>query len=561
MTSNLLFAVGTLAAWFGGMFLLRALYLGLGRRTGFGWAAGLGGALMLVSALTPAFQSGVGIPLVWLVMPFAGWGAATCFAMAIGQALRIAMSRKTASETSGVSPMVAAILWLVTAIAFIFLYRLDPENKVEILKGMVSLTIPWALGLLGLAIAAVVAMIGFARGARRKSASKVLVHATLLVGCVIFGLPFAWLLITSFKEDRDMVSKNGLVWIPRVQRTVPYLDPENPLLEGRFRGNWVQATLAGRLSDGSYLVEVQRPSSLRGLSFSALPNAFKVVPKDAPVVKGAGFTGFVARELDDGRRLVKFLTPPSEKGKERAFLPDQVEPVRDVGLRTQNYTEALEAMPIETNRGMTYLKNTLILVVLSVTGTLLSSSLVAFGFARLRFPGRDILFKILIATMMLPGAVTLLPQFLLYRSFGWIDTLYPLWVPSFFAGAFNVFLLRQFFTQIPGELEDAGKIDGASVLRTFWSILLPQVKPALAVVAIWTFMGSWNNFMGPLLYVNSPENMPLSYALQLFQSERGGEPGLMMAFATLTLLPVLALFFFAQRYFIEGVTLSGLGGR
>jgi len=162
---------------------------------------------------------------------------------------------------------------------------------------------------------------------------------------------------------------------------------------------------------------------------------------------------------------------------------------------------------------------------------------------------------------MLPGAVTLMPQFLLYRSLGWIDTLLPLWVPTFFAGAFNVFLLRQFFSQIPAELEDAGKIDGASVLRTFWTIMLPQIKPALAVVAIWTFMGAWNNFMGPLLYINTPENMPLSYALQLFQSERGGEPGLMMAFATLTILPVLALFFFAQRYFIEGVTLSGLGGR
>ncbi len=156
---------------------------------------------------------------------------------------------------------------------------------------------------------------------------------------------------------------------------------------------------------------------------------------------------------------------------------------------------------------------------------------------------------------------SLVPQFLLFRSLGWIDTLLPLWVPAFFASAFNVFLLRQFFAQIPGELEEASKIDGAGVLRIFWTVMLPQIKPALAVVAIWTFIGAWNNFMGPLIYVNSPENMPLAYAVQLFQGDRGSEPGLMMAFATLTVVPVIALFFFTQRYFIEGVTLTGLGGR
>jgi len=211
--------------------------------------------------------------------------------------------------------------------------------------------------------------------------------------------------------------------------------------------------------------------------------------------------------------------------------------------------------------GLVYLKNTLILVILSVVGTILSSSIVAYAFSRLKFPGRDLLFGLLLATMMLPGAVTLLPQFLIFRSLGWIDSLYPLWVPAFFASAFNVFLLRQFFKGIPMELEDAAKIDGCSYFRSFWNIMLPQIKPALAVIAIWTVLGAWNNFMGPLIYVNSPENMPISYALQLFHGDRSGEPGYLMAFATLTILPVLALFFFAQKYFIEGVTLSGMGGR
>jgi multiple sugar transport system permease protein len=454
----------------------------------------------------------------------------------------------------------SAAIWVGVAILFLVIDRLDPENRIECLRGQIALSTIGALGLIGLAVAAVGAMTFVGRSAQRLG-GRLVVHAMLVSGSVIFGLPFVWLLITSFKEDRDMSSASGLVWVPRVQRTIPYLDPDDPLLEGEYQGNWIQATLAGRTSNGSYFVEVQRPASLLGVSFTAPAKAFRVVPKEAPMVSGKGFTGYVIRELDDGRRIVRFLTPSSKAGTQQTYMPADLEPIRDIGLRTRNYTDALEAMPIETRHGLVYLKNTLILVVLSVIGTILSSSIVAYGFARLRFPGRDLLFKILLATMMLPGAVTLMPQFLLYRSLGWIDTLLPLWVPTFFAGAFNVFLLRQFFSQIPAELEDAGKIDGASVLRTFWTIMLPQIKPALAVVAIWTFMGAWNNFMGPLLYINTPENMPLSYALQLFQSERGGEPGLMMAFATLTILPVLALFFFAQRYFIEGVTLSGLGGR
>jgi len=258
---------------------------------------------------------------------------------------------------------------------------------------------------------------------------------------------------------------------------------------------------------------------------------------------------------------MQVLSPASLKGQEHIFSPDEVEPVRHVGLKTDNYPEALSYLPPETNNGLVYLKNTLILVVLGVIGTILSSSIVAYAFSRMKFPGRDLLFAILLSTMMLPGAVTLLPQFLIFRKLGWIDTLLPIWVPAFFASAFNVFLLRQFFKGIPMELEDAAKIDGCSYLKAFWSIMLPQIKPALAVIAIWTFMGAWNNFMQPLIYINSPENMPLSYALQLFQGDRGNEPGLMMAFATLTILPVLGVFFFAQKYFIEGVTLSGLGGR
>ncbi len=227
----------------------------------------------------------------------------------------------------------------------------------------------------------------------------------------------------------------------------------------------------------------------------------------------------------------------------------------------RNYPDAMKFLPPGSAFGLRNLANTLIIAVMSVIGTVLSSSLVAYGFARLRWPGRDWLFGLLLATMMLPEAVTMMPRFLIFRDLHWVDTLLPLWVPSFFASAFNVFLLRQFFMGIPQELEDAATIDGCGPFGTWWRVMLPLVRPALAAVTIMTFLGAWKDFLGPLIYISSPEKMPISYVLQLYNSAHGGEPGLLMAATTLVVLPVIVLFFFTQRYFIEGVSLTGLGGR
>ena len=225
-----------------------------------------------------------------------------------------------------------------------------------------------------------------------------------------------------------------------------------------------------------------------------------------------------------------------------------------------NYSRALRFLPPETMHGLAYLWNTIYISALSIIGTTLAASLVAYSFARLRWPGRDAWFVILLSTMMLPGAVTMIPVFLIFRGLGWVDTLRPLWVPAFFGGAFNVFLLRQFFLTIPTELEDAAKIDGAGPFAIYRMIMLPLIKPALAAVVIFTFMGSWNNFMGPLIYVSSPEKMPVAYALQLYQSTHAAEYNLLMAAATMVILPVVLVFFVTQRYFIQGVTLTGLKG-
>ncbi|MCE7989936.1 MAG: carbohydrate ABC transporter permease [Caldilinea sp. CFX5] len=209
-----------------------------------------------------------------------------------------------------------------------------------------------------------------------------------------------------------------------------------------------------------------------------------------------------------------------------------------------------------------FLLNTTIITVASMIGTLFSASLAGFGFARMRFPGRDKLFVLVLATLMLPEIVTTIPSYLLFRVFGWIDTFLPLIVPSFLGGgAFNIFLFRQFFMTIPYELDEAARIDGAGTRQIYLRVILPLAKPVLTTVAIFTFLSSWNSFLGPLIYLNSLEKMTLAVGLRAFQGLRGTEWNLMMAAAATMMAPVLIVFFLAQRYFVEGIVTTGFGGR
>jgi multiple sugar transport system permease protein len=208
-----------------------------------------------------------------------------------------------------------------------------------------------------------------------------------------------------------------------------------------------------------------------------------------------------------------------------------------------------------------YARNTLLLCLLTVSGAVISNSLVAYAFARLRFPGREFFFKVTIATMMVPFVVLMVPIFGLFREFGWIGTFRPLWVPAFFGSAFNIFLLRQFFRTIPMELSEAAKIDGCSEWRIFRDIVLPLAKPALAVVALFTFMGTWNDFLGPLLYLQDQSQFTLGLGLQNYQSQHGGTQwNLLMAASTIVVGPVIVLFFFAQKQFIQGIAITGIKG-
>lgn len=208
-----------------------------------------------------------------------------------------------------------------------------------------------------------------------------------------------------------------------------------------------------------------------------------------------------------------------------------------------------------------YLGNTLIICLLSVIGTVISSALAAYGFARIRWYGRDAVFILVLATMMIPFPVIMVPVYTLFRELGWTGTFKPLWVPCFMAGAFNVFLLRQFFKAIPYELSEAAKIDGCSEWGIFWRIILPLSRPALLVVALFQFMWSWNDFLGPLIYLTDQQDYTLALGLQSFQSQAGGTSwNLLMAASTLIALPVIVLFFLTQKSFVEGIATTGTKG-
>ncbi len=207
---------------------------------------------------------------------------------------------------------------------------------------------------------------------------------------------------------------------------------------------------------------------------------------------------------------------------------------------------------------LVYGRNTLLLTVLTVSGAVVSNAMVAYSFARLRWPGRDVFFAITLATMMIPFPILMVPTFSLFKTLGWIGTFRPLWVPAWFASAFSIFLLRQFFKSIPMELSEAAKIDGCSEFRIFLDIVVPLAKPALAVVALFTFMGTWNDFLGPLIYLTDQQSFTLSVGLNFFQSQHGGTKwNLLMAASLVIIAPVLIVFFFAQKVFIQGIATTG----
>jgi ABC-type glycerol-3-phosphate transport system permease component len=224
--------------------------------------------------------------------------------------------------------------------------------------------------------------------------------------------------------------------------------------------------------------------------------------------------------------------------------------------RWGNYAKAWTTLPFNS-----WLFNTMTITGLSIVGHIMSSALIGFGFARIKFPGRDLFFTLVIATMMLPYPSILVPLFLLYKNLGWIDTFKPLIVPAFFGvDAFYIFLLRQFFKTIPTEMDDAARVDGCSTFGIFCYVALPLIRPALGIILVFSFMHHWNDFLAPLIYLSSTENFTLAMGLRFFQSQYRVEWTLLMASSLIVLTPCIVLFFIAQKYYIQGIVITGVKG-
>lgn len=247
-------------------------------------------------------------------------------------------------------------------------------------------------------------------------------------------------------------------------------------------------------------------------------------------------------------------SPQEAASAQTTILPNDPATIPE-NLRS-NYTEVWNdpavTFPI-------YLRNTLIIALLSVVGTTLSSAIVAYGFARIPFRGRGVAFTVVLATMMIPFPVVMGPLFVIFKSLGWIGSLKPLWVPAWFGAAFNIFMLRQFFMGIPKELDEAAKLDGCGHWGTFWRIILPLSRPALVIVALFHFIYVWNDFLAPLIFLPHRDQFTLALGLQLYQAKAGNAPwNLLMAASTMVVAPVLILFLIARRAFIGGLAAEGL---
>ncbi len=278
-----------------------------------------------------------------------------------------------------------------------------------------------------------------------------------------------------------------------------------------------------------------------------------LVPR-APVIDVDGREMRVRPMMEkNGEQEVQVYDEKGELGETLRVTPGQIR--QRLWLHTANYSEGIRAFPF-----VAYLMNTLMICVLCVVGTVLSCSLVAYGLTWVTWRGREPLFWVMLSTMMLPAQVTMIPLFLTFKHLGWINTILPLVVPSFLGNAFFIFLLRQFYRSIPRDLVEAARIDGCSELRIWAQLMVPLSRPALAVVALFTFIGAWNDFLGPLIYLMDERKYTLSIGLAMYQNQYSAEWGQMMAMSLLMTVPIILLFFFTQKTFIQGVKLSGIKG-
>lgn len=280
-----------------------------------------------------------------------------------------------------------------------------------------------------------------------------------------------------------------------------------------------------------------------------IPTTERLDDQGRRMITYQGKSGVELRDAEEDKKVILV------DGKELTVWISDYELQQQYGVHWQNYPRAFGMMNFWLN-----LRNTLFICVSVVIGTVISCSLVAYSFSRIEWPGRDALFVVVLATMMLPYEVTLVPLFVLYKYFGWTGSFKPLVIPAFFGTPFYIFLLRQFFMGIPRDLSAAARIDGCSELGIFMNVIVPLSKPALATTALFMFLFQWADFLNPLIYLQDDRQYTLAIALQQFQSNHESEWGPLMAMSTVITVPIVALFFLTQRTFIQGITMTGLKG-
>jgi len=338
--------------------------------------------------------------------------------------------------------------------------------------------------------------------------SHLVAHLAIALVGLFFLVPFLWMLSTALKSDQD-VFRIPPTWLPHDNLRVTINGEELPIYQVRLEGQVKELALLA-------------------------------------IAEGHGTFVDPANSTETIKVRMKFAEPVLVSGPRWQNFPDAMNRATRPGLGVNFWT---------------YIKNSLIIAIFAIMGTLVSCAPAAYGFARVHWPGRDLVFLIVLSTMMLPFQVTMITLYIIFTDkLGWGNTFLPLIVPTFFGNGFDIFLLRQFFRTIPEELCDAARVDGASELRIFWNIVLPLSVPVLATITVFTFLWAWNDFQGPLLYLTDPRKFTMALGLQDFQGQHSVAWNLLMAAAAVFTIPIVILFFFAQRTFIQGVKLTGLKG-
>jgi len=403
---------------------------------------------------------------------------------------------------------------------------------------------------------------------------QIVVYGLLLAGSTVFILPFIWLIVTSLKPI-EQTTVMPPTWIPRVYTAV--VDGKRMEISKDF--------VITRKSD--VVVVNEGPQKGRRLLIADKDLDSASSTASMPVFENGAqrtrsYPVTVVRTVEPGAWHVTELSQTKVRQHDLAWdVVPEASIDASAAPRWDNYPKALATIggrDIEEIEGsmagrksgvsedtqvgfVAFLTNTLIVCALGVTGAVLSNAVIAYGLAKVKWKGRDLLFAMTIATMMVPFPVLMVPLYGVFKSLGLVGSLYPLWVPAFFGSAFNIFLMRQFFLTIPDELGEAARIDGCTEWGIFWRVILPLSRPVLAVVALFHFLYAWNDFMGPLLYLTRKHTFTLALALQNYRSQNGGvQWQYLMAASAVLIVPIIVLFFFTQKTFIKGIATTGIKG-